>query len=70
METWKHKYIDMRHGNMDKWRNRDMKTLRHGDMETWRHGDMENGDMETWRHGDKDMETWSWRLHSAQETWS
>jgi hypothetical protein len=50
MEKWRHGYmvtrkhgdIDMRCGNMEKWRRADM------DMETWtwRHG-----------HGDMDMET-------------
>jgi hypothetical protein len=44
----------MRHGNMEKWRRRDM------DMETWRYGHG-NMDMVTWRRGDMDMETWSWR---------
>jgi hypothetical protein len=49
METWRHGDgdmehgdIDIRRGNMDKWR--------HGEMEAWRHGHR--------KHGDMDMETW------------
>ncbi len=57
METWKH-------GNMDKWKNRDMET----ETWTWRKGygdrDMETG---TWRqgHGDRDMETGTWRQRNG-----
>ncbi len=49
METWKHGDIDLRHRNMEKWRQGDIGDI---DMETRRHG-----------HGDRDgymnMETWT-----------
>jgi hypothetical protein len=39
MEAWKHREIDMRHGNKETWKHGDMETWRHRDMETQRHGD-------------------------------
>ncbi len=42
-ETLKHGDIDMRHGNMEKWRHG-------GDLETWTW---------TWRHGKRKMENGS-----------
>ncbi len=62
METWNHEEINMRNGNMEKYRHADMNMQtsicrhRHGEinMETWkwRHG---HADM-TWRHGHVDIE--------------
>jgi hypothetical protein len=37
MEAWKYADIELRHGNMEKWRHGDMVTWRLGDMKTWRH---------------------------------
>jgi hypothetical protein len=41
---WRHRHVDIEHGEME--------TSRCGNVETWRHGDMEPW---TWRHRHEDI---------------
>jgi hypothetical protein len=49
MLTWRHGRGDIKDGDMETWRHRNMEKWRHGDMDMgiWKLG---LGDMETWRH--------------------